>query len=81
MDLGQIWQEGWRRGGGGEVALFVTDFREICRRRVRMRRKGGGALAGGRKIYKMIGGRALFGWTVARNKSKGFSRFLHMRDY
>lgn len=33
---------------------------------------GGGALAEGRKIYEMIGGRALFGWTVARNKSRGF---------
>lgn len=53
------------------VDLFVTDFREICRRRVRMRRRGG-ALAEGRKIHEMIGGRALFGWTVARNKSRGF---------
>lgn len=41
-----------------------------------MRRKGRGkrrgARAEGRKIYAMIGGRTLFGWTVARNKSKGF---------
>lgn len=60
-------------GGGG---LFDTDFRENCRGRVRMRRKGRGkrrgARAEGRKIYAMIGGRTLFGWTVARNKSKGF---------
>lgn len=55
------------------MALFVTDFRGICRRRVRMkRREGRGAFAEGRKIYEMIGGRALFVWTVAHNKSRGF---------
>lgn len=59
------------------MELFDTDFRENCRGIVRMRRRGwrrgrGGGLAEGRKIYEMIGGRALFGWTVARNKAKGF---------
>lgn len=54
------------------MAPIVTDFREICRRAVRMRRRGGGAIAEGRKIYETIGGRALFGWTAARNKSRGF---------
>jgi len=33
----------------------------------------GGALVQGRKIYEMIGGLALFGWTVARNRSRDFS--------
>lgn len=42
-------------------------------------RRGEGALAKGRKIYEMIGGRALFGWTVA-HKSE-FSRFLRVRDH
>lgn len=35
-------------------------------------RMGGGTLVEGRMIYEMIGGRALFSSTVARNKSRGF---------
>ncbi len=65
MDLGQIWQV----GGGGW--LYSSLISEKFAGRVRMRRSGG-ALAEGRKIYEMRGGRALFGWTVARNKSRGF---------
>lgn len=39
--MGQIWQE-----SGEGVALFVTDLREICRRRVRMKKREGGSRRG-----------------------------------
>lgn len=46
---------------------------EICRPKSGAEeRRGEGALAEGRKIYEMIGARALFGWTVVRNKSQSF---------
>lgn len=54
------------------VAGFVTDFRDLQAQIEDEERRGEGALAEGRQIYEMIGGRTLFGWTVVRNKSKGF---------
>lgn len=69
MDLGQI----WRAGGGGYSSLISGRFAGAeSADEEKGWGDGGGALAEGRKIYEMIGGRALFGWTVARNKSRGF---------
>lgn len=62
--------------GGGDSSLVWGDLQAQSEDK---ERRGEGALAKGRKIYEMIGGRALFGWTVA-HKSE-FSRFLRVRDH
>lgn len=56
----------------GGVAGFATDVRDLQAQSGAEERRGEGALAEGRKIYEMIGARALFSWTVVRNKSQSF---------
>lgn len=69
LHLGLVWQR--RRGEGGWLDSPLMS--EICRPKSGAEvRRGEGALAEGRKIYEMIGARALFGWTVVRNKSQSF---------